>query len=133
MRLMITGSRTWDDPQAIERALSWWLSSAGTGNHVLVSGACAKGADRMAEQAWGQWAAEAAKVPDPSYTLTIERHPADWQLHGRGAGAIRNRQMVQSGIDYALAFWMDGSPGTRHALSEIVRARVPYTLFARWT
>lgn len=48
-RVLVTGSRTWTDATTIRQALAevW-----GDGTAVLVSGACSKGADRLAEQLW---------------------------------------------------------------------------------
>ncbi len=98
-RVLVTGSRTWTDTTTIRSALAQvW----GDGTAVLVSGACPRGADRIAEQLWTRWGGQ------------IERHPADWNRHGRSAGYRRNAAMVELGADVCLAFIRDGSAGASH-------------------
>lgn len=110
MRLLITGSRTWSDrawiAQELEGAISWAYSWKGdVGPHVLVSGACPKGADAIAEKLWLSF----NRGSDMEFV--VERHPADWDTHGKAAGFIRNSEMVQLGADYCLAFIKAGSKG----------------------
>lgn len=69
------------------------------GDFTLVSGNCPTGADRMGEEA-------AADLG-----LSVELHPADWNLHGKRAGFVRNAEMVNSGIDLCIAFCKDESRG----------------------
>ncbi len=45
-RLLVIGSRTWDDPRTIERALAVILARHPEGV-VLVHGACPRGADAI--------------------------------------------------------------------------------------
>lgn len=102
MRVLITGSRDWQHPGTIEGAFTYYVSSVyGDGPHItLVSGACPTGADKMCEE-------EAARRG-----WTIERHPADWNRHGKKAGFMRNREMVDLGADICLAFCRNKSAGT---------------------
>ena len=46
-RLLVTGSRTWDDPRTVEQALAVILARHPEGV-VLVHGACPRGADAIA-------------------------------------------------------------------------------------
>lgn len=39
--------------------------------------------------------------------LAIERHPADWNAHGRAAGPIRNEEMAAT-ADALIAFPLEG-------------------------
>jgi hypothetical protein len=98
-RVLVTGSRTWTDEAVIARALGevW-----GDGTSVLVSGGCPRGADRLAEQVWGEWGGQ------------VEQWRADWSRHGRAAGFRRNAAMVAAGADICLAFIRDGSAGATH-------------------
>ena len=63
-RLLLTGSRTWDDTPAIEHALAAILARHPDGV-LLLHGACPRGADAIA-------AAYAARTPG----YRIEAHPA---------------------------------------------------------
>ena len=62
------------------------------GPMLLVSGACPKGLDRMAEEVAEGW------------RWQVERHPADWDTHKGGAGFVRNGEMVALGADLCVAF-----------------------------
>lgn len=53
--------------------------------------------------------------------LQVEAHPADWKTHGKKAGVVRNRAMVEFGADLVCAFPVGPSVGTRDC---IMRARV---------
>lgn len=108
-RILITGSRDWGDPWAIESAL-WEYATDDTS--VLVSGACPSGADRMAEEIWEGWG------------LAVERHPADWKRHGKAAGLIRNQEMVDLGADVCLAFRKNYSRGTTHCANAATMAGI---------
>lgn len=75
----------------------------------------ARGADRMARDA-------ALRLG-----LILIAFPADWEYYGKGAGPIRNRQMIEEGTpDFVLAFHDDlaSSKGTRDMIS---LARVNHT------
>lgn len=91
MRVLVTGSRDWNNRIAIRKALLRLYDWQEPSEMTLVSGACPNGADMIAEQV-----AEALG-------WTIERHPADWRK-GRSAGSVRNAHMVALGADFCLAF-----------------------------
>jgi Bifunctional DNA primase/polymerase, N-terminal/YspA, cpYpsA-related SLOG family len=107
-RVLVTGSRTWTDPAVIADTLRAWFHP-GT---VLVTGACPRGADAIAEHLWASWGGPA------------ERHPADWPS-GRGAGFARNAAMVALGADVCLAFIRDNSPGASHTARLAALAGIP--------
>jgi hypothetical protein len=111
-RILITGSRTWDDRDRMARIL-WYVYDEGA---VLVSGNGPSGADSMAEEIW------------EGLGGTVERHPADWRK-GRGAGTERNKAMVHLGADICLAFWDGESNGTRHCANYATLHGIPTTWF----
>lgn len=84
--ILVTGSRTWDDEQAMRRAFNqaWeqWGKLVHGERPILISGHAPRGADAMAERIWTSIGLEA---------LTF---PADWDKHGRRAGPQRNQEMV---------------------------------------
>lgn len=107
MRILVTGSRYWPYPEVVYRELSEAARNA-AGPIVVVEGAChLGGADEHAHT----WAEDMAFRGDD---VTSERHPADWDLHGKAAGFIRNQQMVHAGADLCVAFILNGSRGATH-------------------
>ena len=112
-RLLVAGSRTWDDTAVIEHALAATLAPH-PGGVLLVHGACPRGADAIA-------AAYAARTPG----YRIEAHPADWRRHGRGAGQLRNAEMVRLGAQGCAAFLRGASPGTTATIRRARAAGIP--------
>jgi hypothetical protein len=103
-RILITGSRSWDDENTIREALTTMVRTLGADGVgvTLVHGACPDGADAIADRL--------ARSGDLG-KLTIERHPAAWAKHGKRAGFLRNQAMVDRGADVCFAFIRDDSKG----------------------
>jgi hypothetical protein len=104
MRILVTGSRDWDDREEIVHALLDTRdnqSRAGKRMTVmtLVEGACPTGADAIAHEYAIKWGWD------------TERHPADWDTHGKKAGFVRNKTMVDAGANICLAFIKNDSRG----------------------
>lgn len=124
-RVLITGSRSWADPDAVEGALfdTWHDLTQVRGPWALmrvVHGACPNGADAQA----AAWAAR--QTPDH---VSAEAHPADWNAHGRGAGFLRNADMVRLGAAVCLAFIKNGSRGATHTADLAEKAGIPVRRF----
>ena len=109
IRILVTGSRNWDDLETMIEALAPYDDYKGT--KVLVHG-CAKGADTM------------AAYIALSLGWEVEGHPADWDTHGKAAGHIRNHQMVKLGADVCLAFPLGESRGTRGCMKAAEKAGI---------
>jgi SLOG family YspA-like protein len=125
-RILITGSRAWDNGQFIWQAIA---STAiefvpPTKPIVIVHGACPHGADSHAS-AWANLVRASGRRP-----VTEERHPADWEQHGKAAGFRRNAEMVNLGADICLAFIRNGSRGASHTAALAEQAGIPVR---RWT
>lgn len=98
MRVIIAGSRTFNDPHLLHDKMDQILQASLSDNIEIVSG-CALGADTLGIE----------YAANKGYSL--KRFPADWERHGKRAGYIRNKQMA----DYAthlVAFWDGKSHGT---------------------
>jgi hypothetical protein len=120
-RILVTGSRDWDDLELFNFALSA-AAEPHLPDVVIVHGFCQTGADPMADE----WAR--------SRGLDPERHPAGWHQYGRSAGPRRNAEMVALGADLCLAFIKNGSRGATGcaALAKAAGIRtVPYQASCR--
>ena len=84
-------------------------------NCIVISGG-ARGVDRTAEMA--------AKEKG---LLTIV-FPADWKKYGKGAGLIRNQQIIKA-CDLTIAFWDGISPGTEHSISLANKLSKPVQIY----
>ena len=112
-RILVTGSRDWDDVTTIGAALEQALIDAGPRPVLVVHGACPSGADWHADH-YARW------MRGKGVAIDVEQHPANWQVNGKRAGFIRNAHMVNLGADVCLAFIRNGSRGASHtaALAE---------------
>lgn len=87
VRILVCGSRTWNTYDALAAVLNG-VEAHLEGNTVIIHGA-APGADRYADR----WAKSVGKVVDKD----LLAFPADWKVHGKAAGPIRNRKMLAEG------------------------------------
>jgi predicted Rossmann fold nucleotide-binding protein DprA/Smf involved in DNA uptake len=106
------GTRTWKNPTVIQAELDRTDAELGIG--TLVSGG-ATGPDTIA----AQWAA--------SRGIKVIICKPDWLLHGKRAGAVRNREIVNI-ADRVIAFWNGESSGTRITIDLATRAKKPVTV-----
>lgn len=111
-RVLVTGSRTWADPEPIHTALSE-LRKQYRDRLVVVHGACPRGADAIAD-AWCH-----------QVGVQVERHAADWQRHGRSAGPRRNAAMVATRPALCLAYILGQSPGATGCVDLADTAGIP--------
>lgn len=105
--IMVTGSRDWLDKQYVWHILDGIVAREKAKDpdaffRLLHGGA--RGADEFA----GAWANRRG--------ITEEVIHAKWRTIGRNAGLIRNRQLIEMGPDIVVAFRLNGSHGTGHAI-----------------
>ncbi|MFD7605183.1 DUF2493 domain-containing protein [Streptomyces mirabilis] len=119
MRLLVTGSRTWTDRGLLQGVIGevLWLGQLRPRDVLLIHGACPWGADAMAD-------AFAREIG-----IRVRRHPADWAVHGKRAGFIRNAEMVSAGADLCMAFIRGGSPGASMTANLAQRAGIPTEIY----
>ena len=99
-KLMISGSRSIRNLRIIFDELEKLYTEHP--NLILISGG-AKGVDSIAEE-WGRFR-----------KIQIEQHKPDWATYGKGAGIVRNKEMVLA-ADYILIFWDGESKGTKSVI-----------------
>jgi hypothetical protein len=115
-RLLVTGSRAWDNIPIVDHALAVILARHPEGV-LLVHGDCPRGADAIA-------IAYADRIPG----YHTEAHPADWQRYGRAAGQRRNAQMIALGAGGCVAFLRGASPGATVTIQLARAAGIPVWL-----
>lgn len=117
MRVLLFGSRSWRDREAIRGFIAELPRHA-----VVVHGAHWEGADKIAEE-------EALAAG-----LRVERHPARWSKEGPLAGPNRNSRMAASRPDFAVGFRMPGrSSGTDDMARKARKAGVDTYIVEKWT
>lgn len=131
MRILITGSREWNDWTAMYNALRLHTADVANVTDVTVVHGGARGADVMA----GTTASDMG--------MRVEVHEADWdscgpdcrQSHKRQrangdwycprSGYVRNAEMVKRGADVCLAFFKGQSKGTQMCAKLADEAGIP--------
>ena len=105
MRVLVCGGRDFEDVRLAMHTLDSWHAAQPIS--CIIEGG-AEGADRLARR----WAYAAG--------IGVDTYKADWDLHGRAAGPIRNQRMIDEGKpDLVIAF-----PGGRGTADMVRRARV---------
>lgn len=110
VRVLVCGSRSWNDYAAIDDRIEALPAGA-----VLVHGG-ALGADTVADNH-----ARRLGIPVEVFPVTS----SDWDRFGRRAGVLRNLTMLDSGPDLVIAFWDGKSRGTEHTITEARKRGIP--------
>lgn len=126
LHILWTGSRYVTDLQVVRRAALAVIHSVTAertrtgGGWVWVHGA-ARGLDSLVDRAAAEFGA------------VVERHPADWDAHGKAAGVMRNAEMAELGADLCLAFPLAGpralSRGTWDMIDRAAAAGIPVRIY----
>ena len=99
-RVVIAGCRDYNNYDEAKAFIDSCISNIRKQNKIIIVSGGARGADALGERyAWENG-------------FEIERHPADWEKHGKSAGPIRNKEMAQI-ADYVICFWDKRSRGTK--------------------
>jgi hypothetical protein len=99
MKVAVIGSRTFNDYELVKETLTKLDIT------LLISGG-AKGADSLGE-----------RYANENNITTLIFKP-DWERHGRGAGMIRNTDIVKNS-DIVVAFWDGSSKGTLDSIRKV--------------
>ena len=105
-RVIIAGTRTFNNYTLLSSYADKLLAAKRAAGEciVIVSGHCT-GADLLGEK----YAVERGYM--------VEVYEAQWQLYGRAAGPMRNREMAEVS-DALIAFWDGVSRGTKNMIDE---------------
>jgi hypothetical protein len=133
-RIIVTGSRDWDDPDAIRERLYLAAVRSGRceGGIVVVHGAGGR-----ADAAAKAWVDEVKRNTVYDTKVEEEPHPAAWAVpprKGDPAGPRRNEEMAALGADECLAFPIGDrrtSPGTWNCIEACCRHGIPVRIFPR--
>ena len=114
VKVLISGDRNWTDKAMIEYYLTKTLPKMGLKPVLIIEGG-ARGADRLAAQV-------AIELGIP-----VQEHPAHWEIYGRGAGHIRNTEMLQECPNVLLAFHddLEHSKGTKNMVMQARKSGQP--------
>lgn len=114
--ILACGSREWRDRNAVRLVLMCEPHAQGWDDQpITVITGGARGADSFA----------ASAAMDMGYECIVI--PADWETHGRAAGPIRNRQMLDRHPDLVVAFGQ--GRGTDDCVREAERRGIPVKRF----
>jgi hypothetical protein len=102
MKVIIAGSRTFDNYLVLKKYCDKILSNVDKSDIEIVSGG-ARGADFFGEK----------YAQENSYGIKL--FPANWDKYGKSAGYIRNQEMAKY-ADALIAFWDGTSRGTKHMI-----------------
>jgi hypothetical protein len=110
MRVLICGSRSWRDTEAIKKRVD--MLPDGT---VVIEGG-ADGADKIARQ---------CALKRHLFVAEVAVTPGHWDRFGKRAGHMRNHAMLDLMPDLVIAFQRNGSNGTQGTLDEACRRGIP--------
>lgn len=115
-KVIVSGGRDFSNYQYLKESLDSILKDIKE-PIVIVSGG-ASGTDMLGEKY------------ARSKGYEVERHPAQWELFGRGAGHRRNADMgisiKNNGKGMLVAFWDMESKGTSNMIDVAERYNIPY-------
>lgn len=118
MKVVVAGSRTLDHSITyyaleLEKMLQTFENQYGQIT-MIVSGA-ARGPDKLGE-AWAK-----------KNKVQLAKFPAQWDLHGKAAGPIRNQEMGEF-ADGAVVMWDGESTGALHMSKVMLKLKKPFII-----
>ncbi len=117
MRVLFSGNRKFSDDKIVISMLERLAARAGSAAQVTVVHGGSGNLDWMVD------------VLARHMGMRVEIHRANWQKHGKAAGPIRNRAMVELGADLLVAYPLPGGRGTQDCIERGVRAGIPTLVY----
>lgn len=116
MKILVCGDRNWCD----DIKMSTVLSTIPNANDVILIHGDARGADKMSGRIGSKLG------------FKVISYPAKWNIFGKGAGPIRNHQMLDENpdIEEVIAFHNDieHSKGTKDMISRAKKQGIKYRI-----
>lgn len=130
IRILLTGSRDWQDEDLIWNVLYRYMPPRGSLLHtvVLVHGDCPTGADSLVSTLWTANGGLEEPHSCDHECWTCHHWEHSWRDRGKRAGPIRNKVMVDLGAVICLAFPLGPlgvSRGTRGCMALAEEAGIP--------
>jgi hypothetical protein len=114
MKILVCGDRNWCDDITMSKFLSTFVNT----NDVILIHGDARGADKMSARIGSKLG------------FKVLSYPAQWNIFGKGAGPIRNHQMLAENpdIEEVIAFHNDieRSKGTKDMISRAKKKGIKY-------
>lgn len=109
MKVIICGDREWTNASLIEEHISKLIIE----HPIIINGGC-RGADII------------AKDIAERFGLIVRTHKPKWDMYGKGAGVIRNHEMLMYKPDLVIAFHNDieNSKGTKDMVNRARKANI---------
>lgn len=121
MKVLVTGSREFDNPKVIAYALDTAISAAQKAKYdIKIAQGGARGADSLVKEYCEKW------------NITCIEYKADWDKHGRAAGPIRNQEMLNDfKPNVLLAFIKHGAAniGTKDMINRALKGGMSVNIF----
>lgn len=121
MKVLIAGSRTFDDPEFM-KAQMYYAFKDEVITEIVHGGQVSykKDGTKYGADYWGgEWAKE-REVP-------VRVFKADWDKYGNSAGPVRNAEManyLNPSADAAIVFWNGSSKGSKDMIIRLDRRKV---------
>lgn len=128
MRVLICGSRTFDDEAVIRDAIDrlYVKHVAELGSTLTIIAGEARGADSIAKKI-------ALEYTESDFSVDYRGFAAEWNKYGRRAGFIRNTQMLVEGKPHLVLAFKDKekSVGTDMMVDLARKAEVPTYIWSK--
>lgn len=114
-RLVIAGSRDFNDYALLSKAVDKHLGDKVDDAKIIIISGTAPGADQLGER----------YAKEKGYKL--ECYPADWGHYGKAAGPVHNMNMAKV-ADGVIVFWDGESSGTKNMIETAKAKNIPCTV-----
>lgn len=105
INICIAGSRDINDEELVFSEIDKFINENKIPRErILIVSGMAKGVDYL------------GMIYGELHGLKVSAHPARWDLYGKRAGMVRNKQMAIN-LDFLLAIWDGKSTGTEHMIN----------------